>query len=277
MFKQNLLVTFLALAVSPVSLAAAAGVATEAGLDMVSVDILQGWQTEDGQHMAALRLRLAPQWKTYWRAPGDAGIPPVFDWTGSQNLGDIKMHWPRPEVFISNGMRSIGYHDELILPIEVTAITADQPVMLNATIDLGVCRDICMPASLTVTADLSATGTSSLHDPIIVAALQSQPTQGVNAGLTAISCQIDPISDGLRVIARVGLPAVSTTETVVMEAGQGGIWVSEASVTRDGDQLVATVDMVAETGLPFVLDRADVTVTVLGTDRAVEINGCPAA
>ncbi|MCX8508161.1 MAG: protein-disulfide reductase DsbD family protein, partial [Rhodobacteraceae bacterium] len=54
--------------------------------NLLKAEILPGWRTESGSQMAALRLTMAPGWKTYWRAPGDAGIPPRFDWTGSANL-----------------------------------------------------------------------------------------------------------------------------------------------------------------------------------------------
>ncbi|MDZ4094894.1 MAG: protein-disulfide reductase DsbD family protein [Paracoccaceae bacterium] len=269
--------TLLAVILASVSLPVGGFAEAAPEYNVISADILPGWQTGSGQHMVALRLHLAPHWKTYWRAPGDAGIPPVFNWAGSQNLGTVKIHWPRPEVFETNGMRSIGYYDELVLPIEVTANVAGQPVMLSANVDLGVCRDICMPASLSVSADLPSAGANLIPDAVIMAALKSQPTKGTDAGMTAISCQIDPISDGLRVTAKISLPAISTAETVVLESGQDGVWVSEATSARDGDQLVATVDMVAGSGAPFALDRSGVTVTVLGTDSAVEIHGCPAA
>ncbi|MFC7705705.1 protein-disulfide reductase DsbD domain-containing protein [Plastorhodobacter daqingensis] len=93
-----------------------------------------GWKTDSGTHMTALHIELAPGWKTYWRAPGEAGIPPEFGWAGSVNLQDVRLHWPRPIVFDQNGMRSIGYDGTLVLPIEViptdpeiSRALADQP------------------------------------------------------------------------------------------------------------------------------------------------------
>ena len=70
-----------------------------------------GWQMQNGHHMAGLSLQLAPDWKTYWRAPGEAGIPPLFDWSGSTNVQSVRVHWPSPVVFHLNGMQTIGYHD----------------------------------------------------------------------------------------------------------------------------------------------------------------------
>ena len=54
--------------------------------------------------MAAVEIRLAPGWHTYWRVPGEAGIPPRFDWSGSQNLAAVAYEWPRPEIIVSYGI-----------------------------------------------------------------------------------------------------------------------------------------------------------------------------
>lgn len=105
--------------------------------DTAKVGLLPGWRTGDGVHMAALSVRLAPGWKTYWRAPGEAGIPPSFDFAGSQNVQGVVFHWPTPEVFSTNGMTSVGYSDQLVLPIEVRPRDAGAPALLRAEVDMA--------------------------------------------------------------------------------------------------------------------------------------------
>lgn len=242
--------------------------------DIVEGTFREGWRMETGSRMTALHLRLAPEWKTYWRAPGDAGIPPSFDWAGSKNVKSVRFHWPTPDVFHTNGMQSVGYHDELVLPIEVIAKDPSRPVHLQARVDLGVCKDICVPATLDLTIDLLGKGYA---DAVISAALRARPATAHEAGLTQIACTVEPIRDGLRLTAEVRLPPQGTNEVVVVEPGVPGVWVSEAQVNRVGDKMVAVVDMVPPSGAPFALDRRGVTVTVLGTSgRGVEISGCPA-
>ena len=98
------------------------------GVDnLVQLEILDGGKTAKGTYLGALRLDLKDGWKTYWRAPGDAGIPPQFDWSGSANIEDISITWPAPHVFDQNGLRSIGYEDQLVLPIEITPRNAKKP------------------------------------------------------------------------------------------------------------------------------------------------------
>jgi DsbC/DsbD-like thiol-disulfide interchange protein len=241
--------------------------------DVVRGELLSGWRTEAGTRMTALHLVLAPGWKTYWRSPGDAGVPPSFDWSGSQNLKSVHFHWPRPVVFHLNGMQTIGYHDNLVLPIEVTAKDPSQPVLLRARVDLGVCKDICIPAVFDLSTDLAQSGAL---DPMIVAALADMPTAAKAAGVDAIGCTLEPIADGLRITAMIDLPTQGPEETVVLESGTQGIWVSGAQSTRTGGRLTAVADMVPPDGAPFALDRSAVTLTVIADNRAVEIRGCPA-
>jgi DsbC/DsbD-like thiol-disulfide interchange protein len=241
--------------------------------DVLSGDIRTGWQIDGGAHMTALHLSLAPGWKTYWRSPGDAGIPPSFDWTGSENLRAVTFHWPRPHVFELNGMKTVGYHEELVLPIEVAPVDPAQPVRLKGTVDLGVCSDICIPATLAFDATVGGKGAP---DPVIAAALDDRPISAQTAGLSGIGCAVDPIADGLRITASIQLPAAGGEETVVFESATAGIWVSESESSRQGGTLTAAAELVPPNGAPFALDRSGVTVTVISDSRAVEIRGCPA-
>lgn len=243
------------------------------GDEVIRATMMGAWQTDRGSHMTGVKFALAPDWKTYWRAPGDAGIPPAFDWTGSENLAGVRFHWPSPMVFDFNGMRTIGYRDELVLPFEVIARNPAQPVRLRVSANLGVCREICVPATVTFAADLHGAGAP---DSALRAALRDRPDSGREAGVSGLSCEVAPLADGLRVTARLRMPPLGPNEVVVLEPGGGAaVWVSEAQVTRSGKDLTATVDMVPD-GPGFALDRSGMTVTVLAAGRAVEMHGCPA-
>jgi DsbC/DsbD-like thiol-disulfide interchange protein len=201
---------------------------------LVQGEVLRGWQTRDLGQMAGLHLQLAPGWKTYWRAPGDAGIPPAFDWSGSDNIKSVRVYWPSPHVFTLNGLTTIGYSGDVVLPIEITPRDPTQPVRLRGGVELGVCSDICVPATLTF--DTVIDGPGGPHQAIS-AALDSRPHSGHDAGVTSIHCTVEPLKDGLRVEARLTLPSTGGEETVVIEPGQSGIWVDQARVSRDGRTL----------------------------------------
>lgn len=241
--------------------------------DAAQITVLPGWRTERGTHMAALKVTLAPGWKTYWRSPGEAGIPPRFGWEGSENLASVAFHWPRPEVYVLNGMRSIGYYDELILPMEFTPNDTGKPIRLNAEIEIGVCHDICVPLKAYITADLP---TGGRRDTAIINALRDMPTTGQAARVRSISCNVEPIRDGLRLTAQIKMAPLGGNEVTVFELADQSIWVSESEGHREGQSLVAASDLVPSSGQPFALDRSSVRITVLGQGRAVELMGCPA-
>jgi DsbC/DsbD-like thiol-disulfide interchange protein len=223
--------------------------------------------------MAALDLSLAPGWKTYWRSPGDAGIPPSFDWSGSENVKSVRIHWPAPEVFHTNGMQTIGYHEHVVLPVEITPKDPSQPIKLSVEVELGICDEICLPASLDLATDLIAPGAP---DASITAALSQRATSADKAGVTDVACLVDPIADGLRLTARVRLPDPGHPETVAFETADRNVWVAEAVTEREGGEIVTTTELVPPDGAPFALDRSSITLTILAAGGAVEVRGCPA-
>ncbi len=97
---------------------------------------------------AAIEIRIEKGWKTYWRYPGDAGVPPHFDWSGSENLAAAEVQWPAPERFTDDsGMKSIGYHDRVVFPVAIKPADIGQPIRLKLKIDFAVCEKLCVPAS----------------------------------------------------------------------------------------------------------------------------------
>jgi len=239
--------------------------------DIAQFEILPGWRTEKGTHITALRVRLAPGWKTYWRAPGDAGIPPRFDWEGSDNLKSVRFLWPAPEVFDQNGMRSVGYKQELVLPIEMTPRQVGEGITVRAEVEIGVCEDICIPVSVKVAADITGAGAA---DARIRAAINARPDTAKEAGVRSVQCQIAPISDGVRLTAHIQMPKLGAIESAVVEMPDQSIWVAEAVTHRVGSTLTAVTDIVPPANRAFVMDRSQVRITVLSNGRAVDIQGC---
>lgn len=240
--------------------------------DVIALDYVPGWQISDGVEMGGLRIRLDPGWKTYWRAPGDAGIPPQFSWSGSDNLRAVRIHWPTPEVFDTAGMRTIGYTGEVILPVELFAKDATLPMNVRGEASLGVCKDICLPANVGFGTSVTESGAQTAA--AITAALDNRPKTARGARIT---CDVAPISDGLRLTAQVALPSQGGDEVAVIEVSRADVWVSEAEISRSGDVLQVAADLVPPNAAPFALDRSKVRVTVLGQYGAADLIGCDAS
>lgn len=237
----------------------------------VTAELLQGWQSANGTRISAIRLTLKPGWKTYWRAPGDAGIPPQFNWRGSRNLKALQVSWPAPKVFDQNGMRSIGYENQVILPLHITPRRNGDAIDVKLKLEIGVCEDICIPETLRLRGTLNTT--TRTPDPSIAGALASLPFSASEVGAKGVTCAMKPISDGIQLTARLTLPPAGGQEVVVVEPGQPGIWVSQANTSRSGQTLTATVDMVGDGG-PFAVNRSNLRFTVLGRNHAVDLKGC---
>lgn len=234
--------------------------------DVARLEIDSGWREADGTHMAGLTIHLARGWKTYWRAPGDGGIPPRFNWSGSQNVSGALVQFPVPDVSVINGIRTIGYEDSVTLPIQFRAIDASKPINLRAEVEIGVCEEICVPVNLQFQAVLPAKGKATAH---LKKSIADRPKRG-----GSMKCRLSPIEDGLKLVATADLPRMGSNEVVVIEASEAGVWVSNAITTRQGAQISAEVEMVPPSAKPFALARADVRMTVLSGGRAVEMIGC---
>ena len=110
----------------------------------------------DGTLDVGLQVRLDPGWKFYWRTPGDAGLPPGFDWSGSANLAEARVRWPVPRRYDQDGLVTYVYGDEVVLPVNVRAADPQSPLSLRLMLDYGVCKDICIPYQHALELDLPA-------------------------------------------------------------------------------------------------------------------------
>lgn len=238
--------------------------------DVVQVSLLPGWRLADGNHMAGIRIALAPGWKTYWRAPGEGGVPTILQLTEAEGVTGLAIHWPRPKVFVINGMRSIGYGDVVVLPVEFS-LSQGGEIAIEGQIDMGVCLDVCIPITLNLTGLLPPT-------PVRVAeigqSLSNRPFTAAEAGAGQARCAVEPISDGLRITVTAAVPDTGSDETVVLEHHDSAIWVSEAVTERLGNMIRATADIVPPDQGPFALNRSDLRITVIGTRMAIELDGC---
>lgn len=242
--------------------------------EMAQVEVLPGWEQADGTRVVGLHITLPPGWKTYWRAPGDAGIPPMIDLSGSSNVHAMAPEWPTPKVFSNNGMNSVGYRDGVVLPVILTPQQPGVPITLSGELQIGICKDICVPAELPFDAALPAGPGEA--DPLLSAALADRPMSGAEAGLGRIQCTVSVTEDGLALDAQFLLPSTGGDEYAVVETRDPQVWVAEAETRRDGNMLQVRTEMIHVEGGAFALDRSGIRITVLGSQRAVDIQGCPA-
>jgi len=237
-----------------------------------ALQLLPGWATGDGGRMAGLTIRLDDGWKTYWRVPGDAGIPPEFDWSGSENVASVEVLWPRPVAFDLFGMTTLGYKHEVTLPLKATPVDPSRPMALRLSLAYGVCADICMPEMAEVALPLAGAPNRGLAP--IEAALARLPATAAAAGARLEGCRLAGAQDERRLEAELRLPEPPRGPLLAVVEGPEPLWFEPGRLTQGEDgamRLTARLDPAS--GAAW-LDRTALRVTVLGADGAVAFEGC---
>jgi DsbC/DsbD-like thiol-disulfide interchange protein len=124
--------------------------------------------------LGGIAFQLEPGWKTYWRTPGDSGVPPRFDFSKSENIEAVTVLWPAPMKFDDGaGGHSLGYQNQVVLPLRIVAKNADKPVTLRVDIHYAVCEKLCIPVE--ANAELAIASVASTEDSALFAALDTVP------------------------------------------------------------------------------------------------------
>ena len=158
--------------------------------------------------LGGIAFELQQGWKTYWRNPGDSGVPPRFDFSRSENIEAVTVLWPAPMKFDDGaGGHSLGYKGQVVLPLRIVPKSADKPVTLRADINYAVCEKLCIPVD--ASAELPFTSVASTEDSALFAALDTVP-KPANVG--------DPNPLTIRDVKRDG--KTSVTVDVISPGGQ---------------------------------------------------------
>lgn len=95
---------------------------------------------------AGVEIRLLSGWHTYWRFPGDSGVPPQFDFSGSRNVKQVDVLWPAPKRMVDGGGTSIGYSVGVIFPLRIVPQEVGKPTTLRLRLQYAICEKLCVPA-----------------------------------------------------------------------------------------------------------------------------------
>lgn len=244
------------------------------GEALAQARLLVGERREDGSRDAGLELRVEPGWKTYWRNPGEAGIPPDFDWSRSANLAGVEVGWPAPQVFESFGLQAVGYAGTVILPLVLTPEDPGRPIEAVLDLSLGVCRDICVLEETTLDASIApdAPGPAAMR---IAVARAAEPPTAEAAGIGRVSCRITGTGEDRAFSATLSVGRPLADPFVALEAPAETGWFHGTSATADGGaiEVTSTLTLVSEEAW---IDRSAVRMTVLDPTLVADIQGCSA-
>ena len=155
--------------------------------------------------MAGIQLRMDDGWKTYWRNPGDSGVPPQFDWSGSTNLKEAKVLYPAPYRFADASSTAIGYSGEVIFPVKLIPERPGEPIELKLAFDFGLCKSLCIPNEAQLTLKI---------EPGV--ALDGADAKLLNASLDRVPQPVAP--DALPAIGKIEAKLDAEKPAIVIEA-----------------------------------------------------------
>ena len=185
----------LCIALPDSSLGATSGESAWTASNNSKVRLVSGTVTIDGKPsmIAGVQLRMEPGWKTYWRNPGDFGVPPSFDFKGSTNLKQAEVLFPAPHRFAEADGTAIGYDDEVIFPVKITPEKEGDAIELKLAFEYGLCKDICIPNEVSL--DLMLAPSTGKGDAMLLEsalALVPKPAApGVLPTVGAVTASLD--------------------------------------------------------------------------------------
>lgn len=237
-----------------------------------SVEVIRGWRQTDGTHMAAVHIKMEKGWKTYWRVAGGGGIPPQFDWKKSTNIRTAIPKWPAPYVYDDYGRQTIGFKDELLLPILLHPIDPGKPMKIDGTIDFGICKDVCVPVRSALQADLPLR--TSIGKKKIILALKRQASKGARSAINIIKCNFTPIKGGFKISVKLAHPDNFSRKSIgIMEYPAGmNSWMNQEASIVSGKNL--TIQSTLYSKDTTFIDRSNLNTTILTNNQAIKFTGC---
>jgi DsbC/DsbD-like thiol-disulfide interchange protein len=233
---------------------------------------------------AGVEIKLDPGWTTYWREPGDSGVPPKLDFSGSDNVKSVTVLWPAPKRFPDGaGGNSIGYLDHVILPLRITPQNAAKQSSLQLKLGYDICGNMCVPVESELALALNGDGAeesaiekAEIRVPRHAPLGEGSDGKGGDAGksLAILAVHREPGEGHDRVVVDVAAPTGTTVDLFV--EGPTPDWslplpeLKNDAEGRNGPRRQFTFDL---DGLPPDAQArgATLTFTAVSGDDAIEV------
>jgi len=221
---------------------------------------------------AGVELRLDQGWKTYWRYPGDAGVPPRFGFARSDNVEAVAVSWPAPHGFADGVDVSIGYTGRVIFPLRITPKDRTKPVVVRLDLDFAICEKLCVPAE--GKAEIKLDGAASSQEAALTASEARVPKRASigDAGPFAVRAVTRQTgSSPPRMLVDVAIPDGTPVE--LFAEGPSGDWALPVPTPVAGGPAGSRRFAFDIDGLPpgATADGAIVTLTAVCPDAAIEV------
>ncbi|WP_028742788.1 protein-disulfide reductase DsbD domain-containing protein [Rhizobium leguminosarum] len=224
-----------------------------------------------GKIRAALQIEPKPGWITYWKEPGNSGIPPQITIAPESGVTLDAIAYPVPKHFFNGAIEDIAYDGPVTLPLSLTA-AGKGPVTIDAAAFIGICKDICIPFQANLQLKLGPAIQSHPEEEAILQAadarLPKPPSQDFDVTAHAMSLDRKTLSLDL-VLPNEGPGEGKAAPDIIVTGPSGYAFTKQIGGKRDG----ATFKVAISIGkLPKDYDMAGKQWSVLVIDgkRAME-------
>lgn len=221
----------------------------------------------EGHIRAALQIEPQPGWITYWREPGQSGIPPQVTLAPGSGLTLEKAGYPTPKQITVGNIKEIGYDAPVTLPLDFR-VEGNAPAKLDLTAFIGLCKEICIPFQAEYTLPLPAGEQPTTHELALLDAAKASLPQAPSSDFTLQSHKLS--TDAKTLALRLTLPEATGEAPAIYVTGPTGYaFFQQANVKRDGTAYSADVTIGK---LPKNYDIKGKTwgILVVDGDRAME-------
>lgn len=209
---MRLLPAFALCLVASVLPAAAGETAWQEVAPGVSIRLISAGATAgDGRAWVALEIDMPENTKTYWKVPGETGLPMHLDYSSSTGIGGYEIHWPLPDREQVDGMVDYVYFGHTVLPIALDVDAAEAIISIEAT--LGICSDICVPAQAKLTLPASEPGGDQANGLRIRQALADVPIEWADGPEPAGDVQLT--EDGSAILVEIDSTVIDPDSLIV--------------------------------------------------------------
>jgi DsbC/DsbD-like thiol-disulfide interchange protein len=186
----------------------------------------------DGHIRAGLQIEPKPGWITYWREPGNNGIPPQITIAPQSGVTLDAISYPVPKHISSGKVEDIGYETPVTLPLSLTASKVG-PVVLDATAFIGICKDICIPFQAQLSLKLGTVAQSRPQEEMILQSAAGRLPEAPSADFEVVAHGMSP--DLKQLSLKVTLPeAGNGTPEIIVTGPSGYAFTKQMNVGRSG-------------------------------------------
>jgi len=223
-------------AISALSLTlAAAGGALASSSEWLETDgarirlVTTGAPDAQGHLKGMLDIQLQPGWKTYWRDPGDAGVPPTIDVSGNPDIERVDIDFPVPQRHDEGDFQWAGYDYPVALPVTFTFKAGSGSSPIDADVFLGVCETICVPVQAQFSVDTASGSNDPLDEAGVAAAFAAIP-EAARPGFSVALAEMS----GTNATFEASFPGAPATADLFIAGADGYVFATPVRQERDG-------------------------------------------